>query len=194
MDLPPEGAWDGRLHGMLGILQEHHEDGQQCHICGGWFSFLGKHISKHGVNADTYRALFGLNSTQPLVCERIRLDRAARAVGRSEIASVSPTPEQKSVIGRRRYARSQSARAGQPLFTADHQSAAAKARWAKPDARRVTVWVRRQSLDYIEGSVCPVCGVAYCRVPNTKKINYCGTRECLSEIKRRAARARYDKD
>jgi hypothetical protein len=193
MDLPPEGSWDGPLFGEIGVLNESLHDGVQCHCCGKWYDFLGKHIGAHGLDSDTYRAMFGLNATQALTCQRIRDERAARAVGRSDIARHSPTPEQKSVIGSRRYARSQSAREGQPLFTAEHQSAASKARWAKPHARAVAVWVRRQSLDHTEGTTCPVCGVAYCRVPNTKNVTYCGARECLSEIKRRAAKARHAK-
>lgn len=195
MDLPPEGSWPGRHHVAVGYVEEDITEGTiRCHCCGRWFVNLQQHTRlAHGLDADAYRATWGLNATQPLVGLHMREARAARAVGRDGalLAKITPTPEQKSFIGRRRFARSQSARIGQPLFTAEWQSHAGKSRWAKPGARDRAVRVRRQSLDVVAANICPICGAVYCRVPNTKKVNYCGTRECLSEIKRRAARKRY---
>lgn len=50
------------------------EDGRRvrCHLCGNWFQFLGGFhlVSRHGVSAEEYREMFGLNRTQGLASPR----------------------------------------------------------------------------------------------------------------------------
>lgn len=49
-------------HGYYGVaLYDPLEDKVQCHICGGWFTFLLKHVLRgHGASPEEYRSDFGL--------------------------------------------------------------------------------------------------------------------------------------
>jgi hypothetical protein len=62
-------------HGFHGILVEDCKSGKlQCHVCGEWFEQLHCHASaKHGLNANQYRARFGLLQSTGLKSKRLRL-------------------------------------------------------------------------------------------------------------------------
>ena len=56
----------GRIFGSLGKI-ERDGDRIQCHLCGGWYILSAAHIwQSHGIQADDYRELFGLNRSQGL--------------------------------------------------------------------------------------------------------------------------------
>lgn len=55
-------------HGYIGVIMyDDKEDKVQCHICGKWFSYLGRHIyTKHGESVDNYKIRNGLHLQTPL--------------------------------------------------------------------------------------------------------------------------------
>jgi hypothetical protein len=56
------------------------EDRVRCHLCGRWFRALapGHLLHKHGIDADSYRELAGLNPRHPLSVPSLRALRARR--------------------------------------------------------------------------------------------------------------------
>ena len=60
-------------HGYQGVLMyDDQEDKIQCHLCGKYFSLLGKHTHmSHGVLSSEYRTRFGLASTMALCSNRV---------------------------------------------------------------------------------------------------------------------------
>lgn len=78
--LPVEGSWQPVI-GRLGIMNDD-GDRQECHCCGRWFAFLGKHVwATHDVTANEYRSAFGLAHGQPLAGSKKR-DEARRVAMR----------------------------------------------------------------------------------------------------------------
>jgi hypothetical protein len=73
------GDWDGPIYGELGVLES---DGDRvcCHACGGWHVQLGSHaFAAHGLTAEIYKIIFGLNVTTGLAGARYReADAASR--------------------------------------------------------------------------------------------------------------------
>lgn len=66
------GEWDGPIYGELGVLDV---DGNrvQCHCCGAWYVQLGVHaVQAHGLKAEIYKIIFGLNDTTGLAGEGYR--------------------------------------------------------------------------------------------------------------------------
>ena len=62
----------GHIYGELGVFNDA-GDLAQCHICGRWFVSVAAHSwQSHGVLADQYRELFGLNYNQGLESDRER--------------------------------------------------------------------------------------------------------------------------
>lgn len=211
-DLPVMGSWEGKPKVPLGQVKITQEGKIICHICGGEFIALWMHIQKrHGIDADQYRAYFGLRTTEPLcgpaMYEARSKRQGATEEARDEAAKVEQaarleryrmdfTREQRSVWSRSREQRLQAVGAG-----IARQSAAASAAWQErrlndPDADRrwrgKLIVAKRRRLD--EGTTCSVCGAQFC-VVNSRAIKArsprktCGSPECKSEIKRRAQRA-----
>ena len=117
--LPLEGSWPHQAHGAVGVLVE--QRGRlQCHCCGGWFEELSRHVRSHGLSADAYRSMWGLNCTTALAGERLRAQRAGlghqhgHRLGSAD--RLEPTAEQRSAWARAREARAQTvlARGSQP--------------------------------------------------------------------------------
>lgn len=75
--LPRLGDWDGPCFGALGRLND---DGDriECHVCGGWYRALAKHLATHDLTAREYKRLFGFTLTRGLVSQSTS-DRHARA-------------------------------------------------------------------------------------------------------------------
>jgi hypothetical protein len=211
-DLPEMGSWKGPIKVPLGQVRITDDGKIVCHICNGHFKALWMHIQKsHNINADQYRAYFGLRTTEPLCGPALyeaRSDRqGATEEARDEEAKVEQaarleryrmdfTSEQRSAWSRNREQRLQAVGAG-----IARQSAAGVAAWQQrrltdPDADRKwrgkLIVAKRKRLD--EGTTCSVCGAQFC-VVNSRQIKArsprktCGTPECTSEIKRRAQRA-----
>lgn len=64
---PGLGDWDGPIYGELGVLATD-EERAQCHICGHWYIFLGRHVVfAHRISCDDYRTIFGLRKAHGLV-------------------------------------------------------------------------------------------------------------------------------
>ena len=105
--LPKTGEWEP-YYGRLGVMNEAGDE-QECHACGGWFQAIGYHIwRKHDLNADEYRALFGLRRTEPLaglaVRERTR-QRLRPWAGQNVEANLAKmngiTPERRAMLAAR---------------------------------------------------------------------------------------------
>ena len=67
MEVPDGG------YGFLGVVA-HDTSGNsiQCHMCGEWFSQLGRHLtSVHDISPEAYRIKFGLLKSTSLRCERL---------------------------------------------------------------------------------------------------------------------------
>lgn len=106
--LPALGAWDGPIHGELGVLAT--DDGRaQCHICGRWFLFLGRHVGPaHDLSCDEYRAVFGLRAGHGLLgpaLQPVYQQLAARNLReqwkQAGTIAKALTPEQRRAIGSR---------------------------------------------------------------------------------------------
>ena len=117
--LPLEGSWPHRWHCQVGILLEK-DDKLLCHCCGEWFEELSRHVKAHGLTADSYRSMWGLNCTTALAGERLRAQRAELGHRHGHRLAPSerkePTTEQRSMWARNREARAETilARGGQP--------------------------------------------------------------------------------
>lgn len=133
--LPLQGSWPYAWHGKLGVLDERHGR-LVCACCGERHADLSKHVRAHGLTADAYRAMWGLNSTTALVCERLRLVKAdlGRAHGHrlNESEWNRPTPEQRS-----KWARNREARAETRLRRGE-QVRAATGQWTPPTTGAIT--------------------------------------------------------
>lgn len=82
--LPELGAWDGPVHGKLGVLVA---DGDRltCHACGELFRGLGYHaVRAHQLTADAYRAVFGLRASTSLIGPALKARR--REIARDTLA------------------------------------------------------------------------------------------------------------
>lgn len=112
-NLPRQGSYPHDWHGELGVLLE--KDGKvQCHICGNWYVELGRHTAtKHKVNAETYRAYFGLAIGRALCPEWFSEKRRAKAKQEKLGSQATPitqlTSEQRSLLSYRREARLETA-------------------------------------------------------------------------------------
>lgn len=117
--LPLEGSWPHHSYGVVGVVEETGAV-QRCHCCGEWFENLARHVKAHGLTADAYKAMWGLNSTQSLVGKYLRAVRSSLGVefGAGHLAGheMRPTSEQRSRWARNREARAQTrlARGEQP--------------------------------------------------------------------------------
>lgn len=212
VDLPDPGTWAGDQHVLTGTVKITQDGKIVCHICGGEFIALWMHIQKrHGIDADQYRAYFGLRTTEPLCGPAMYEGRSNRQgqveEARNEEARVEQarrleryrmdfTSEQRSAWSRNREQRLQAMGAG--IARQSHTGAAAwqQRRLNDPDADRKwrgkLILAKRKRLD--EGTVCSVCGAQFC-VVNSRQIKArsprktCGSPECTKEIKRRAQQA-----
>ncbi len=81
------------------------EDGArvQCHSCGDWFGALNTHLRMHGLDAHSYKDLFGLPRTAsllpPVTVDRYRaasLERDQGMIGRVYLPSPTPRPKGQS--------------------------------------------------------------------------------------------------
>jgi DNA-directed RNA polymerase sigma subunit (sigma70/sigma32) len=100
------GDWDGLIYGELGVLEG---DGDRvcCHACGGWYVQLGSHaVRAHGLTAQIYKIIFGLNVTTGLAGryrERMR-PHAQRVLApywpRAAQTLAAMTPEQRQALDR----------------------------------------------------------------------------------------------
>lgn len=211
-DLPEAGSWKGDQVVLTGTVKITQEGKIVCHICGGEFTALWMHIQKrHGIDADQYRAYFGLRTTEPLCGPAMYEGRSERQgaaeEARNEEAKVEQaarlekyrmdfTREQRSIWSRSREQRLQAVGAGIARQSATGAAAWQQRRLSDPDADRKwrgkLIVAKRRRLD--EGTTCSVCGAQFC-VVNSRQIKArsprktCGSPECKSEIKRRAQRA-----
>lgn len=109
--LPLEGSWPYIFHGSCGVL---HSDGRgflRCSCCGAHHEDLSKHVRAHGLTADAYRSMWGLNSTTALCSARLRMVKAELGRTHGHRLSVDdahrPTPEQRSRWAKDREARAE---------------------------------------------------------------------------------------
>jgi hypothetical protein len=68
------------MHAPVGELPyDPDEEKVQCHLCGGWFVLLGSAhlLRKHGIDADEYRRVAGLDPRQALATPEYRARRSA---------------------------------------------------------------------------------------------------------------------
>lgn len=109
--LPLEGSWPFEFHGSCGVLRRNNAGALRCHCCGAHHEDLSKHVRAHGLTADAYRAMWGLNSTTALCSERLR--SVKRELGRQHGHRLSagdallPTSEQRSRWSKNREARAE---------------------------------------------------------------------------------------
>jgi hypothetical protein len=104
------------LHGELGRLTTA-GDRLQCHLCGRFYVSLAAHVVQgHGMRADEYREIFGLNATTALVGPSLQAVR--RATGLRVLTSyqdhrrlVDLSPEERSAQARGREVRLETRRA-----------------------------------------------------------------------------------
>jgi hypothetical protein len=151
-DLPYQGSWPNEMYGKVGVLLEK-DDKVQCHICGNWYVELGRHsATKHKVNADQYRAYFGLACGRALCPEwfsKKRSDKAkAEGLGHSRTQDARLTSEQYSLIAYRREARIETAIKRKDQLTKIARKGA-EARWAKdrPQNAQGKVKLRRYPIE-----------------------------------------------
>lgn len=62
----------GYMGVVIGNIERTHI---QCHICGYYYSYLGKHLLVHGTNAKEYKQTFGLSVKTSLLGEALRRKR-----------------------------------------------------------------------------------------------------------------------
>lgn len=109
--LPLEGSWPHEHHAPLGVLVRSKAGHLRCHCCGEYHDDLSKHVRAHGLTADAYRAMWGLNSTTALISERLRAVKAelGRQHGHrlNESEWKRPTGEQRSRWAKDREARAE---------------------------------------------------------------------------------------
>lgn len=111
--LPLQGTWPGKTHGKLGVLYKRPADGKvRCHGCGRYFEDLGPHLRvRHNLRADSYRAMFGLNTRTPLVTDQLRDMKRSLGMQYGHRLTVEErkifTPEQRSRWARDREARAE---------------------------------------------------------------------------------------
>lgn len=148
-DLPRQGSWGGQMHGQIGVLLE--KGGKvQCHVCGDWYVELGRHLTRHRMSADEYRAYFGLACGRALCPAWLSEQRSKKAkgegLGRGRTQNVSLTREQRSLISYRREQRAETAIKRQKQLAAIAQ-AGAQARWAatRPQSPDPVVRLRRHA-------------------------------------------------
>jgi hypothetical protein len=70
--------------GVLGDVQVSKDGKLECHICGKWYNFLGRHILSHGMATRKYKENYGLPLTKGLVSRDISKNMRKSAVGRIE--------------------------------------------------------------------------------------------------------------
>lgn len=107
--LPRLGDWDGPIHGELGVL-DGDGDRVRCHACGEWFVQLGTHaVRTHGLRANVYKAIFGLNRRTGLAgtAYREQMRPHAEKVFKAYWPTAAQrlqemTPEQRQAIDRER--------------------------------------------------------------------------------------------
>jgi hypothetical protein len=118
--LPLQGSWPHTWHGRLGVLRRTASGWLVCACCGTRTENLARHAQAHGLSADAYRAMWGLNCTTALVSARLRALRADLGLRYGHRLSDSeagrPTSEQRSRWARNREARAETQlrRGGQP--------------------------------------------------------------------------------
>jgi hypothetical protein len=60
--------------GYMGVILEDYKTGKlQCHICGGWYEQMARHIEIHKINSQEYRRRFGLLISTALKSKRMRI-------------------------------------------------------------------------------------------------------------------------
>jgi hypothetical protein len=211
-NLPAPGSWDGETKVKVGTVKITDDGKIVCHICGEAFKALWMHINrKHGIDADEYRAYFGLRTTEPLcgpIMYEERSDRQAQQeaaknaeqrqadLDRLERFRLDFTREQRSLWSRNREQRLQAQGGGMGQYASVGAAAWQSRRRTDPDADRTwrgkLIVAKRRMLD--EGTTCIVCGVQFC-VLTSRAIGLrsprktCGDPTCKSEVKRRAQRA-----
>src|SRR5204862_546220 len=76
--------------------------GVRCHVCGGFFVFLGAHVRMaHRLTAAAYREQFGLNRGTPLAAESFRAAARTRAQERGAARGLRPPPHGPAADARR---------------------------------------------------------------------------------------------
>lgn len=72
-------------HGFQGTLLFDGKSGKvQCHFCGGWYDYLPRHITLHGLNAETYKQAVGLRQSTALLNEKMRDSRIYTMAGQAK--------------------------------------------------------------------------------------------------------------
>jgi hypothetical protein len=126
--LPPEAAW--RNH-----------DAIQCLECEQWRSALGRHLSKHDMTADEYRAAWGMRQRQPLTAgylSQVRREVAVATGGPDRMRKLAP-----QVAPLAAAARVGRERREQERRSLHHMQAAVAARSAAQAESRAGVAARR---------------------------------------------------
>lgn len=78
--LPPEALWRT-------------DEAIRCLECGRWMRSLGRHLARHAMTAETYRAAWGMARSQPLTCGQVssvRSDIAVRTGGPDRLRHWAP--------------------------------------------------------------------------------------------------------
>jgi hypothetical protein len=136
-NLPVEGSWSGKLHAPIGELVE--RNGLViCHMCGTGHVLLVQHLRhRHKMTGDEYRALFGLAARRALVPKWESERRSEVSILRTDGMRIPPRPtrEQASRIAYAREQRAETKKKRGEQLTAEHQRAAAWARWQRPEAK-----------------------------------------------------------
>ena len=73
MEQPQTEKWSGQLFGELGKLAFSDDGKPQCHLCGRYYRGVSNHVHKaHGVLADEYREIVGLNRITAMISEDVK--------------------------------------------------------------------------------------------------------------------------
>ena len=124
--LPELGDWREPTYGDLGVLATDDEKAQ-CHVCGRWYRYLANHARLAlELNADEYKALFGLNMTTGLVGPATR--ELQQAIARSSASCGPPW---------RHLLQNGGQHGGQPV---EKQGAPGRIRTADTRFRRPMLW------------------------------------------------------
>lgn len=124
------------LHGELGRLTTE-GDRLQCHLCGRFYVSLAAHVVQgHGMRADEYREIFGLNATTALVGPSLQ---AIRRVTGSRVL----TPYQ----DHRRFAN----------LSAEERSAQVRGRSVRLETRRALAEAKQRQV----AVACAICGKTF---------------------------------
>jgi hypothetical protein len=107
----------------------------KCACCGRYVEDLARHARGHGLSADAYRAMWGLNCSTPLASARLRAVRAELGFRHGHRLqpddALRPTGEQRS-----RWARNREARA-ETQIRRGHQPRADTGQWVAASEGRV---------------------------------------------------------